>query len=138
MKQRREIKGMINPVSGLMLGKWDASLRGYLGAAITKVIANLNDRMTTRWNLNAFVNPGLNGADLGFIAPEGSECAMQLSVKRLARFLDDEKGATAIEYALLASGIFLVILTGVLLLGSQVHDLYQSVADGMATVPPSP
>jgi pilus assembly protein Flp/PilA len=136
MKRRREIKGMVNPVSGLMLGKRDASLRGYLGTAITKVIPNLNDRMTTRWNLNAFVNPWLNAADLGFIAREGSECAMQLSVKRLARFLDDEKGAAAIEYALLASGIFLVILTAVQLLGSEVHDLYQSVADGLATVAP--
>lgn len=62
---------------------------------------------------------------------------MQLSVKRLARFLKDEKGATAIEYALLASGIFLVIVTAVQLLGSGVQDLYQSVADGLATVAPA-
>lgn len=56
---------------------------------------------------------------------------MELSIKGLARFLKDEKGATAIEYALLASGIFLAITTAVQLLGGRVLELYNSVAAGL-------
>jgi pilus assembly protein Flp/PilA len=63
---------------------------------------------------------------------------MGLSIKGLARFLKDEKGATAIEYALLASGIFLAILTAVQLLGTTLLDLYQNVADGLTTLPSGP
>lgn len=63
---------------------------------------------------------------------------MGLFIKGLARFLNDEQGATAIEYALLASGIFLAILTAVQLLGGEVAALYQRVADGMTTVAPAP
>ena len=62
---------------------------------------------------------------------------MQLSVRRLARFLNDEKGAAAIEYALLASGIFLAILTAVQLLGGEVQALYQRVSDGLTTIAPA-
>jgi pilus assembly protein Flp/PilA len=63
---------------------------------------------------------------------------MGLSINGLARFLKDEKGATAIEYALLASGIFLAIVTAVQLLGSAVADLYQGVANGLTSVAPGP
>ena len=62
---------------------------------------------------------------------------MSLSIKGLARFLKDEEGATAIEYALLASGIFLAIVTAVQLLGGEVLALYQSVAAGLTTVAPA-
>jgi len=37
------------------------------------------------------------------------------------RFRDDEKGATAIEYALIASGVGMAILTTVFGLGSQLQ-----------------
>jgi pilus assembly protein Flp/PilA len=52
---------------------------------------------------------------------------------RLARFLKDRRGATAIEYALLASGIFLAIVTAVQLLGGEVLALYQDIVAGVVT-----
>lgn len=59
---------------------------------------------------------------------------MGVSVTRLVRFLKDRTGATAIEYALLASGIFLVIVTAVQLLGTGVADLYATILSGVSGV----
>ncbi len=59
---------------------------------------------------------------------------MEVTMKRLACFLKDRRGATAIEYALLASGIFLVILSAVQLLGSSLADLYQTILTGVSSV----
>jgi pilus assembly protein Flp/PilA len=47
------------------------------------------------------------------------------------RFLCDEKGATAIEYAMIASGIAVAIAATVFNLGSNVQGLYTSVATVM-------
>jgi pilus assembly protein Flp/PilA len=47
------------------------------------------------------------------------------------RFLRDESGATAIEYALIASGIAVAIATTIVSLGSSVKGLYSSVATAM-------
>ena len=47
------------------------------------------------------------------------------------RFLDDESGATAIEYAMIASGIAVAIATTVVSLGTGVKGLYSSVATAM-------
>jgi pilus assembly protein Flp/PilA len=47
------------------------------------------------------------------------------------RFLDDEAGATAIEYAMIASGIAVAIATTIVSLGSTVNGLYSSVATAM-------
>jgi len=46
----------------------------------------------------------------------------------LARFLRDERGATAIEYALIASLIFLVIITSVALVGGALDPIFRAVA----------
>lgn len=54
--------------------------------------------------------------------------AMQISVRR---FLRNESGATAIEYAMIASGIAVAIATTVFSLGSNVKGLYSSVATAM-------
>lgn len=48
----------------------------------------------------------------------------------MAKFLRNESGATAIEYALIAAGIFLVIVTSVNTLGTDVIGLFQEVGDG--------
>ncbi len=48
----------------------------------------------------------------------------------LLRFLRDEGGATAIEYALIASGIAAAIAATVSSLGTSVQGLYTSVATG--------
>ncbi len=47
------------------------------------------------------------------------------------RFLDDESGATAIEYAMIASGIAVAIATTVVSLGTGVKNLYTSVSTAM-------
>lgn len=47
------------------------------------------------------------------------------------RFLRDEGGATAIEYAMIASGIAVAIATTIVTLGSSVQGMYSSVATAM-------
>ena len=49
---------------------------------------------------------------------------------RLRRFLRDDGGATAIEYALIASGIAVAIIAAVIALGTTVTGMYTSVANG--------
>ena len=53
---------------------------------------------------------------------------MGVSVRRFVR---DESGATAIEYAMIASGIAVAIATTIASLGSNVKGLYSSVATAM-------
>jgi pilus assembly protein Flp/PilA len=43
-------------------------------------------------------------------------------------FLRDDKAATAIEYALIASGIALAIVATVMALGTQVNAMFTSVS----------
>jgi pilus assembly protein Flp/PilA len=50
---------------------------------------------------------------------------------RVRRFLQDQNGATAIEYAMIASGIAVAIASTVVSLGSSVQGLYSSVATAM-------
>ena len=45
----------------------------------------------------------------------------------VARFVKDESGATAIEYALIAAGIAVAIITTVNALGGTVVGLYENV-----------
>jgi len=47
------------------------------------------------------------------------------------RFAANTSGATAIEYALIAGFISILIITAVTLLGSNVKALYQSLVDRM-------
>ncbi|HZN28046.1 MAG TPA: Flp family type IVb pilin [Xanthobacteraceae bacterium] len=44
------------------------------------------------------------------------------------RLADDERGATAIEYAMIAAGIGVAIAAAVTSLGSAVSNLYTSIA----------
>ncbi|MFZ3353743.1 MAG: Flp family type IVb pilin [Xanthobacteraceae bacterium] len=53
---------------------------------------------------------------------------MGVSVRR---FVCDESGATAIEYAMIASGIAVAIASTIVSLGSSVKGLYSSVATAM-------
>ena len=50
----------------------------------------------------------------------------------LLRFVRDENGTTAIEYALIAVGISVAILTSVQLVGSDVSALYDRIAGVVA------
>jgi pilus assembly protein Flp/PilA len=49
----------------------------------------------------------------------------------LLRFLGDESGATAIEYAMIASGIAVAIAATIATLGSSVQGMYSNVAAAM-------
>ena len=49
----------------------------------------------------------------------------------IARFLTDESGTTAIEYALIAAGISIVIIAAVQSLGDIVAALFTKVADAL-------
>jgi pilus assembly protein Flp/PilA len=52
-------------------------------------------------------------------------------VHLILRLLRDDGGATAIEYAMIASGIAVAIATTVVTLGSSVNGLYSSVLTAM-------
>jgi pilus assembly protein Flp/PilA len=45
----------------------------------------------------------------------------------LARFVKDESGATAIEYALIAAGIGIAIITAVNALGTAISSKFDSI-----------
>ena len=50
-----------------------------------------------------------------------------------ARFLSNESGATAIEYALIAAGISVPIIATVNALGSQLNLVFSAVTSQLAT-----
>jgi len=47
---------------------------------------------------------------------------------RIAKFRHDDKGATAVEYGLMAALIAVVIIAGVTLLGNNLNALFNTVA----------
>ena len=49
------------------------------------------------------------------------------------RFADDEFGATAIEYGLIAAGISVAIITVVNTLGSQLKSTFTTISSQLAT-----
>ena len=51
-------------------------------------------------------------------------------VQELSRFFADEGGATAIEYALIASGVAGAVIAVVSAVGTSVQGMYQSVSNG--------
>jgi pilus assembly protein Flp/PilA len=51
----------------------------------------------------------------------------------LKRFLNDESGATAIEYALITAGICIAIITAVNLLGSQLQTTFTTITSDLQT-----
>jgi pilus assembly protein Flp/PilA len=55
-------------------------------------------------------------------------CRWEVVVRRLIlQFMNDEAGATAIEYALIAAGISLAIITAVQGLGTTLNGRYAAV-----------
>jgi pilus assembly protein Flp/PilA len=52
-------------------------------------------------------------------------------MQMLCRFLKCERGATAIEYAIIAGGIALAIVAGVKSIGTPLNDTFTSVAGGV-------
>jgi pilus assembly protein Flp/PilA len=52
-------------------------------------------------------------------------------IASVVRFMRDERGATAIEYAMIASGVAVVIAAAITSLGSNVKGLFTSVATSL-------
>jgi pilus assembly protein Flp/PilA len=52
---------------------------------------------------------------------------------KLAEFLGDDSGATAIEYGLITAGICIAIITAVNLLGSQLQATFTTITSDLAT-----
>lgn len=52
--------------------------------------------------------------------------------KRLSHFPDDQTGATAIEYGLIAALIFLVIVSAVNLLSSETTNMYNKISSNVS------
>lgn len=50
---------------------------------------------------------------------------------KFVRFMNDELGATAIEYGLIAAGIGLVLVTAAPLVGGAVDDIFGQISDGL-------
>ncbi len=48
-------------------------------------------------------------------------------MKRIKQFLKDEKGVTAIEYALIAAGIAMAIAIVVWLVGDQLYAVFERI-----------
>lgn len=49
----------------------------------------------------------------------------------IKQFWADERGATAIEYALIAAGISVAIVTAVTALGTSLNSKYKTISDKM-------
>ena len=52
---------------------------------------------------------------------------------KLAHFLKDDSGATAIEYGLIAALIAVVIITGVTAVGTQLSTTFSNLATSLTT-----
>jgi len=52
--------------------------------------------------------------------------------KLVLRFVNDDGGATAIEYGLIAAGISIAIITVVFTLGTQLNSTFSSVSTALA------
>jgi len=69
-------------------------------------------------------------ADIGLI-PQQPACQPQ-EIKHMSkfvqRFIQDESGATAIEYGLIAALIAVVIITGVTTLGTNLNNKFNTIA----------
>ncbi len=58
--------------------------------------------------------------------------------KQIQNFIQDESGATAIEYGLLAALIALGIATGASALGTELGDLFTRISERFAGTIPAP
>jgi pilus assembly protein Flp/PilA len=66
-------------------------------------------------------------------APRLGKIREQFMTDLVKRFANDESGATAIEYGLIAAGISVAIITVVNTLGSQLKATFTNVSSQLAT-----
>lgn len=62
---------------------------------------------------------------------------MESLLNATRRFLRDEEGVTAIEYALMAALIALALVVGAGALGTGLNDFFQAIADFLGTKAPA-
>ena len=55
-----------------------------------------------------------------------------LFLKRLNRFLKNEKGATAVEYGLLAALIATVLITSITVVGTELNQTFSYIGDTLS------
>ncbi len=60
-----------------------------------------------------------------------SKSSLQMIRALLRRFTGDERGATSIEYAMIAAGVSIAIIGTVATLGSNVKTMYSDVATAL-------
>ena len=60
---------------------------------------------------------------------------MKTYLRNILAFINDEEGASAIEYALLVALIALAITVGATALGTQINTMFNSAADKLKAVP---
>jgi pilus assembly protein Flp/PilA len=51
----------------------------------------------------------------------------------ITRFVNEESGATAIEYGLIAAGISVAIITAVMTLGTELNSTFNTVSTQLGT-----
>ena len=51
-------------------------------------------------------------------------------MEKLIRFFKDEEGATAVEYAIMAASIAIVIVSAVFLIGQKLNCIFSSAQSG--------
>ena len=56
-------------------------------------------------------------------------------MKRMLRYLRNEKGATAVEYGIMVGLIAAVIITLVIAVGSKTNNAFNAVNSNMSTAP---
>ena len=52
-------------------------------------------------------------------------------IKKLLKFIKDEDGVTAVEYAVMAALIALVVIVGATFLGEQVNETFEEVGNAI-------
>jgi pilus assembly protein Flp/PilA len=69
-------------------------------------------------------------------------CKEPIGMNTVARFMDDESGATAIEYGLIAALIAVGIIAAATVLGGSLSNLFNRISDELAPTaaapPPAP
>ena len=67
-------------------------------------------------------------------------CKESLKMTNIARFIEDESGATAIEYGLIAALIAVGIIVAATTLGGSLSTLFLNISDELApaAAPPAP
>jgi pilus assembly protein Flp/PilA len=91
-------------------------------------------RLTRRqWRLSKLAPDAANSAGNDPRIQRRSACRRHAMTTLLKRFANDDSGATAIEYGLIAAGISVAIITVVNTLGSQLKTTFTNISSQLAT-----